>query len=237
MLRLRLPTVPRVSMSEIDDLNVIVTRKRIKHCYIKIDRENGNVCVSAPVRTSEKTVRELVRSKAEWIKSRQAALAVSSQNQQFTFEDGELHKVWGNEVPLVNTSESGKRGVHRLKNTLVLNAPVGSTVDIKERLLLSWYGQEVKMAATGLIHKWEPTLGVKVGRLAVQKMKSKWGSCNVENGNIRLNSELAKFPEAALEHVVVHEMVHLLEPSHSKRFYSLMDNFLPNWKAMKALTS
>ncbi len=237
MLRLRLPTVPRVSMSEIDDLNVVVTRKRIKHCYIKIDRENGNVCVSAPVRTSEKTVSELVRSKAEWIKSRQAALAVSSQNQQFTFEDGELHKVWGNEVPLVNTSESGKRGVHRLKNTLVLNAPVGSTVDIKERLLLSWYGQEVKMAATGLIHKWEPTLGVKVGRLAVQKMKSKWGSCNVENGNIRLNSELAKFPEAALEHVVVHEMVHLLEPSHSKRFYSLMDNFLPNWKAMKALTS
>ena len=237
MLRLRLPTVPRVSMSEIDDLNVIVTRKRIKHCYIKIDRENGDVCVSAPVRTSEKTVRELVRSKAEWIKSRQAALAVSSQNQPFTFEDGELHKVWGNEVPLVNTSESGKRGVHRLKNTLVLNAPAGSTVDIKERLLLSWYGQEVKMAATGLIHKWEPTLGVKVGRLAVQKMKSNWGSCNVENGNIRLNSELAKFPEAALEHVVVHEMVHLLEPSHSKRFYSLMDHFLPNWKAMKALTS
>jgi len=220
----------------IDDLNVIVTRKRIKHCYIKIDRENGDVCVSAPVRISEKTVRELVRSKAEWIKSRQAALAVSSQNQQFTFEDGELHKVWGNKVPLVNTSESGKRGVHRLKNALVLNAPVGSTVDIKERLLLSWYGQEVKMAATGLIQKWEPTLGVKVGRLAVQKMKSKWGSCNVENGNIRLNSELAKFPEAALEHVVVHEMVHLLEPSHSKRFYSLMDQFLPNWKAMKALT-
>ena len=220
----------------IDDLNVIVTRKRIKHCYIKIDRENGDVCVSAPVRTSENTVRELVRSKAEWIKSRQAVLAVSSQNQQFAFEDGELHKVWGKEVPLINTSESGKRGVHRLKNALVLNAPVGSTVDIKERLLLSWYGQEVRIAATRLIQKWEPTLGVKVGRLAVQKMKSKWGSCNVENGSIRLNSELAKFPEAALEHVVVHEMVHLLEPSHSKRFYSLMDQFLPNWKAMKALT-
>ena len=91
----------------IDDLNVIVTRKRIKHCYIKIDRENGDVCVSAPVRISEKTVRELVRSKAEWIKSRQAVLADSNLSQQFAFEDGELHKVWGNEVPLVNKSESG----------------------------------------------------------------------------------------------------------------------------------
>ena len=223
-------------MSEIDGFKVIVTRKRIKHCYIKIDRENGDVCVSVPVGASEKTIRELVRSKAEWIKSRQAALTVSSQNQQFTFEDGELHKVWGNEVPLVNSCESGKRGIHRLKNTLVLSAPAGSTLDAKEKLLASWYAQEVKISATGLIHKWEPTLGVKVGRLAVQKMKSKWGSCNVENGNIRLNSELAKFPEAALEHVVVHEMVHLLEPSHSRRFYSLMDQFLPNWKAMKALT-
>ena len=123
MLRLRLPTVPRVSKAEIDGFKVIVTCKRIKHCYIKIDPENGDVCVSAPVRTSENTVRELVRSKAEWIKKRQAALAVSCQHQQFTFEDGELHKVWGNEVPLVNTSEFGKRGVNRLKNTLVLMPP------------------------------------------------------------------------------------------------------------------
>ena len=225
-----------VSSILIDDLNVIVTQKRIKHCYIKIDRENGDVCVSTPVGASLETVKELVRSKANWIRRAQATVADSSTRQQFEFHDGELHKVWGNEVPLVNTFVSSKRGVQCLDNTLVLNAPAGSARDTKEKLLASWYGREVKNAAIALISKWEPVLEVKAGRLSTQKMKSKWGSCNVQNGNIRLNSELAKFPKGALEHVVVHELVHLLEPSHSKRFYSLMDKFLPNWKAMKALT-
>lgn len=144
--------------------------------------------------------------------------------------------MWGSEVPLVNTSNSGRRGVKRSQHALVINAPTESSLDTREKLLTAWYAQEVKSAALALVDKWEPVLGVKAGCLSVQKMKSKWGSCNVQNGNIRLNSELAKFPKGALEHVMVHELVHLLEPSHGKRFYSLMDEFLPNWKALKALT-
>ena len=144
--------------------------------------------------------------------------------------------MWGSEVPLVNTFNSGRRGVKRSQYALVINAPAESSLSTREKLLTAWYAQEVKSAALALVDKWEPVLGVKAGRLSAQKMKSKWGSCNVRNGNIRLNSELAKFPKGALEHVMVHELVHLLEPSHSKRFYSLMDEFLPNWKALKALT-
>ena len=144
--------------------------------------------------------------------------------------------MWGSEVPLVNVSNSGRRGVKRSQRALVINAPAESSLSTRERLLTAWYVQEVKSAALDLVDKWEPVLGVKTGRVSVQKMKSKWGSCNVQNGNIRLNSELAKFPKGALEHVMVHELVHLLEPSHSKRFYSLMDQFLPNWRDLKALT-
>ena len=144
--------------------------------------------------------------------------------------------MWGSEVPLINTPNSGRRGVKRSQHALVINAPAESSLDTREKLLTAWYVQEVKSAALALVDKWEPVLGVKAGRLSAQKMKSKWGSCNIQNGNIRLNSELAKFPKGALEHVIVHELVHLLEPSHGKRFYSLMDEFLPNWKALKALT-
>ena len=224
------------STISVDDVSVVVTQKRIKHCYIKIDRESGNVCVSVPIGWNAKAVEELVRSKASWIKRKQAAVADRFLNQKFEFNNGELHKVWGSEVPLVNTSNSGRRGVKRSQHALVINAPTESSLDTREKLLTAWYAQEVKSAALALVDKWEPVLGVKAGCLSVQKMKSKWGSCNVQNGNIRLNSELAKFPKGALEHVMVHELVHLLEPSHGKRFYSLMDEFLPNWKALKALT-
>jgi hypothetical protein len=236
VLNLRSSVTKTVSTISIDDVSVIVTKKRIKHCYIKVDRESGSVCVSVPIGWNAKAVEELVRSKASWIKRKQAAVADRFLNQKFEFNNGELHKVWGSEVPLVNTSNSGRRGVKRSQHALVINAPTESSLDTREKLLTAWYAQEVKSAALALVDKWEPVLGVKAGCLSVQKMKSKWGSCNVQNGNIRLNSELAKFPKGALEHVMVHELVHLLEPSHGKRFYSLMDEFLPNWKALKALT-
>lgn len=236
MLNLRFSITDAVSTISIDDVSVIVTKKRIKHCYIKVDRESGNVCVSVPIGWNAKAVEELVRSKASWIKRKQAAVSDRVLNRKFEFNNGELHKVWGSEVPLINTSNSGRRGVKRSQHALVINAPAESSLSTREKLLTAWYAREVKIAALVLVDKWEPVLGVKAGRLSVQKMKSKWGSCNVKNGNIRLNSELAKYPKKALEHVVVHELVHILEPSHSTRFYSLMDEFLPNWKELKALT-
>jgi hypothetical protein len=224
------------STISVDGVSVVVTQKRIKHCYIKIDRESGSVCVSVPIGWNAKAVEELVRSKASWIKRKQTAASDRALSTKFEFNNGELHKVWGSEVALVNTSNPGRRGVKCSQNGLVINAPAESSLDTREKLLTAWYAREVKIAALVLVDTWEPVLGVKAGRLSVQKMKSKWGSCNVKNGNIRLNSELAKFPKGALEHVVVHELVHILEPSHSKRFYSLMDEFLPNWKKLKALT-
>ena len=73
-------------------------------------------------------------------------------------------------------------------------------------------------------------MGVTVRRFFVQRMKTKWGSCSPGTGGIRLNSELAKKPTQCLEYIVVHEMVHLLEPTHNVRFVALMDQFMPKWQ-------
>jgi predicted metal-dependent hydrolase len=61
-------------------------------------------------------------------------------------------------------------------------------------------------------------------------MKTKWGSCNHRAGTIRFNTELAKKPKECLEYIVVHEMAHLLEPTHNARFIAIMDQFMPNWR-------
>jgi predicted metal-dependent hydrolase len=61
-------------------------------------------------------------------------------------------------------------------------------------------------------------------------MKTKWGTCNPDRGMIWLNLELAKKPPECLEYVVVHEMIHLLERNHTRRFYELMDRFMPSWR-------
>jgi hypothetical protein len=96
-----------------------------------------------------------------------------------------------------------------------------------------WYRGQVKEALPPLIEKWQSLMGVSVNRFFVQRMKTRWGSCNPVAGNIRLNTELAQKAPECLEYVVVHEMLHLLEPTHNARFKALMDSFLPNWRLLK----
>jgi predicted metal-dependent hydrolase len=65
-------------------------------------------------------------------------------------------------------------------------------------------------------------------------MKTKWGSCNHRLGRIRLNTELVKKPKDLVEYVIVHEMVHLIEPTHSDRYVALLDKHYPTWRASRA---
>jgi len=85
-----------------------------------------------------------------------------------------------------------------------------------------------------LIQKWEPKLGVKVSAYFLQRMKTKWGSCNHQAGHIRLNTELVKKPKDLVEYVVVHEMGHLIEPTHSDKFIAIITEHYPTWPEARA---
>jgi predicted metal-dependent hydrolase len=86
-----------------------------------------------------------------------------------------------------------------------------------------------------LIDTWAPRLKVRVNGFYVQQMKTRWGSCNPVAGTIRLNTELAKKPRDCLEYIVLHEMVHLLEPTHGARFVALMDRHMPGWPDIRKM--
>ncbi len=105
----------------------------------------------------------------------------------------------------------------------------------RQSVLEEWYREQVKREISPLLAKWEPLLGVKVDRFFVRRMKTKWGSCNSASRNIRLNTDLAKKPPQCLEYLVVHEMLHLIEPTHNARFISLIDQFMPKWKSYRQI--
>jgi len=77
-------------------------------------------------------------------------------------------------------------------------------------------------------------LGLQLAGAHLQRMKSKWGSCNPRAGTIRLNTELVKKPKDLLEYVIVHEMLHLIAPTHSERFLTLMSKHYPSWREARA---
>lgn len=91
----------------------------------------------------------------------------------------------------------------------------------------------LKCAIAALLARWEPVMGVKASGFTIRKMKSRWGSCNGKTKHLNFNLALVRVPEVCLEYVVVHELTHLLEPSHNARFWGLMEYYLPGAKRLR----
>ncbi len=220
-------------MAETIDLGGIVVdvvKKDIKNVHLSVYPPTGRVRISAPERMSLDTIRVFAISKLGWIKQQQQKLLEQERETPREYLDRESHYVWGKRYLLKIIEHNAAPEVELKHSTMLLRIRPGSD-DVKmEAVLDAWYRQQLKEAVPPLIAKWEPLMGVKVERFFVQRMKTKWGSCNLSAGTIRLNSELAKKPPESLEYIVVHEMVHLLEPTHNARFIGLMDRFMPKWE-------
>ena len=142
----------------------------------------------------------------------------------------ESHYVWGRRYLLQVVERDARSSVDLTHRHLRLHVRPGADTDRREKLLADWYRDSLKRAVPELLAKWEPRVGVRVNRFHVQRMKTKWGSCNAEARSIRLNSELAKKPPECLEYIIVHELVHLREPTHNDRFVAWMTRLMPNWR-------
>ena len=145
--------------------------------------------------------------------------------------DGESHYVWSDRY-LLQILESERPPHVELKHRkMLLYVRAGTNQDRCRSILNDWYRQQVTQAIPPLLARWETRLGVKAKRFVVRRMKTIWGSCNCRFHVISLNTRLAQKPPACLEYVVVHELMHILEPSHNSRFVALMDQFMPEWRS------
>ena len=215
-------------------IQVTVTRKKIKNVHLSVYPPNGVVRLSAPLRMSDETLRVFLVAKVGWIRSQQKKLQEAQRESPREYIDRESHYLWGSRLLLKVKEEAVPATVEVKSRQMILRIRPGSTLESREAVINAWYRDQVRDAAGPLIAKWTKKLGVRSNNLFVQKMKTKWGSCNSTYKSIRLNTELAKKPKECLEYIVVHELVHLLAPSHNAKFQELMDANLPNWRALRS---
>ena len=179
---------------------------------------------------SIETIRVFAISKLDWIKKQQTKLREQERETPRDYVDRESHDVWGKRYLLL-VSESGEPPSIELEHgRMLLRVRPGTDERKKQSLVDGWYREQIQAAVIPLLAKWQPQMDVAVERVYVRRMKTRWGSCNYKARTIRLNTELAKKPPEYLEYIVVHELVHLLEPTHNARFVALMDRFMPLWK-------
>ena len=215
---------------QLGDIAVDVVFKDIKNVHLSVYPPTGRVRIAAPRRMRLDTVRVFAVSKLAWIKKQQRKLLEQERETEREYVDRESHFVWGRRFLLTVQERDETASVTLTGRRLVLQVRPGTSETARQAIVDGWYRELLKAAVPELVAKWEPVLRVKVGRFHVQRMKNKWGSCNHDAGSIRLNAELARKPKECLEYIVVHEMVHLLEPTHNARFVALMDRHLPNWQ-------
>lgn len=216
---------------DVKGISINVTRKNIRNIHLRVCQPDGHVRVSAPQRMSLKAVHAFVASKFEWVVHHRERITTQKRPPPLQFSDGEEHPLWGQFYPLNIIEKNAAPMATWDARTIYLQIRPG-TVEVSARaaVLETLYRAHAKAALPDLIAKWEPKMNVRAKDVLVRKMKSRWGSCNTRTHHIRFSSELAKKPPECLEYVVVHELAHLLEPSHNRRFYALMDQFMPNWK-------
>jgi predicted metal-dependent hydrolase len=218
------------SRLNLGDIAVEVTFKDIKNVHLSVYPPTGRVRISAPARMSLDTIRVFAISKLGWIKQQQRKLRQQERETPREYLNLESHYLWGKRYLLRVIEGASVPSVEVQHSRLVLWVHPETTEEKKQEIVAQWYRDQVKAAVPSLIARWAPDMGVSVERLFVQQMKTKWGSCNPRAGTIRLNTELAKKPKECLEYIVVHEMAHLLEPTHNVRFIAIMDRLMPNWR-------
>ena len=219
-----------VETIELGDIAIAMTRKDIKNVHLSVHPPSGRVTLVVPKGTRPEVARAYAISKLGWIRDQQAKLKAQARETPRQFVERESHHLWGRRYLLSVVENDAKPRVHLSHRRITLAVRPGSSHVRRQKVMHDWHKTLLHEAVRPLIRKWEARLSVTVSGYFLQRMKTKWGSCNHRAGNIRLNTELVKKHRDLLEYVVVHEMVHLIVPTHDEQFVALMSKHYPQWR-------
>lgn len=215
---------------ELGDISIKVTRKEIKHVHLSVHPPVGRVTLTAPMTTRPDVARAYAVSKLRWIREQQDKLHRQSRETPRQYVDRETHWLWGHSHLLQVTYKDERPSVKVEHRRLTLTVRPGTTLAKRGEIFQEWHRGLLHSILPEIIKKWEKKFQVQLRGFSLQRMKTKWGTCNHRARTIRLNSELAKKPKDLLDYVVAHEMAHLVEPSHNDEFHALLDKHCPSWR-------
>ncbi len=215
---------------ELGDITIQLTRKGVKHVHLTVHPPEGRVTLVAPTSTRTEVARAYAISKLGWIRLQQQALRDQAREVERRYVERESHWLWGRNHLLTVVELDAKPAVKLGHRRITLQVRPGSDALKRAEVMHAWHKRLLHAVVPEIIARWEPQLGVHVAGYFLQRMKTKWGSCNANAGHIRLNTELVKKPKDLVEYVVVHEMLHLIEPTHNERFVALLTRHWPQWR-------
>lgn len=220
-------------------ISYVLTRKQVKYINLRI-KSNGEVAVSAHRRVPATYVDKFVESKAPFIL--EALERVEKRREEtgdrpHNYETGEIFRLLGRDYTLV-VEEAGLEEIFFRGDSLVLRTKWPDHYPHKKNMMEKWMRFFTRKTFSEIIDWAYPQFipyGAPYPVWTVRAMTSRWGSCQPQTGKITLNSKLVFYPKEAIEYVVVHEFAHFAHPDHSKAFWTLVAEIMPDYKERKKL--
>jgi len=212
------------------EIKIEVEQKEIQNIHLSVYPPNGAVRIAAPNRMDLDTIRVFALNKLQWIKKQQKAFKEQARETPREYLPKESHYFLGKRYLLKVIEQDAPPKVILQHKSIDLFVRPNATLAKKEAVLEAWYRSQLKELVPPIMQKWEQEIGVKANTFGIKKMRTKWGTCNIEAKRIWLNLELVKKPIECLEFIIVHELVHLLERNHNERFVNYMNEFMPKWQ-------
>ncbi|MBE6504705.1 MAG: M48 family metallopeptidase [Methanobrevibacter millerae] len=216
----------------INGISVAVQRKNIKNMYLRVVPPEGDVKISAPLFVSDDKIIEFVESKMDWILAKKTQISEKKYLPQLKYVNGEKHYLWGEEFTLQLIANNIKTAFVK-EDILYLPVSKRSKMKARQKTLEDFYREELQKEILEIYDKCTAIVGKKPSEIKIRKMKN-WGNCK-QNKVITLNLNLAKKPKICTQYVLIHELCHLIEFNHSKKFKMLMDKNCPNWREIKKM--
>ncbi|MDO5824399.1 M48 family metallopeptidase [Methanobrevibacter sp.] len=218
----------------IDGITINLELKNIKNIYLRVIPPNGDVKLSAPSSISDEDLLEFIKSRREWILEKQTVILNSNIQPPLKYVTGEKHYLWGEAytLKLIKNSTAKQVLADKENSILYLPTPSKNTIEKREEIMVKFYKSQLQEALHLVLDKCIKIVGKSPAEVKIRKMKN-WGNCRWHDRTITLNLNLAKKDQTCLEYVLIHELCHLIEFNHGKKFKKLMDKFCPNWKKIK----
>ena len=217
----------------VSGLEIAIERKDIKNLHIGVYPPNGKIRVATPLKLNDEAVRLAVISRLSWIKKQQQSFLKQPRQTKREMVSGESHYLFGKRYLLDLKYENIKHKIVKKHTKLQLFVKENTSIENRLKVLEKYYRENLTIELEKFIDKWKNVIGIEIDAWKIQKMKTKWGSCNIESKRLLFNLELAKVPIECIEYIVVHEMLHLLELHHNDNFKALMDKYISDWQSRK----
>lgn len=198
----------------------VIKKTSMKNLYLRVKQGSGEIVLTAP-KVSNEYIMKFIGKNIDVLKKHIEDLKKRNLGTDKKYIDGETHFLWGR--PYTLRILDSKKHLSKGDDEIFIYVKKADDSEEIKRKLNEYYREEIKIKLATFVNMAKNMTGVSPNEVRIKNMKTRWGTCNIKDRRVWVSLNLAKYDEICLLYILLHELTHLKEKNHTKRFYKILD--------------